>query len=243
MSEADLDALADSARFRGLKLLRSRVRTPGKRRFGKVGLTDGEGKPVFGMDAKGPNAKPEAVEDYLRGAASGDWGASLGATPKKRSKTAAKKRAPSRAAPQPATPRIRNAAPGDVAALVELIGLLGAAVDAKGVRARLAKLTQDKLPPLVATLGKEVVGVCGVHVMTALHRDRPVGRINVLVVSEAARGRGIGRKLVEEAEKRFRRAGCELIEITSNDRLTEAHAFYRHLDYERTSIRFAKKLA
>jgi hypothetical protein len=38
--------------------VRSRVRTPGKRRFGKVGLTDASGKPVLGMDAKGPTAKP-----------------------------------------------------------------------------------------------------------------------------------------------------------------------------------------
>src|SRR5204863_1041924 len=68
---------AESARNRGLKLVRSRVRTPGKRRFGKVGLTDAGGKAVFGMDAKGPTAKPEEVEDFLRNLGAKDWGASL----------------------------------------------------------------------------------------------------------------------------------------------------------------------
>jgi GNAT superfamily N-acetyltransferase len=48
--------------------------------------------------------------------------------------------------------------------------------------------------------------------------------------------------LVEAAEEWMRRKGCALVEVTSNDRRAEAHAFYRHLGFERTSIRFFKKL-
>ena len=236
------DALAESARNRGLKLVRSRVRTPGKRRFGKAGLADASGKPVFGMDAKGPTAKPEEVEDYLRSLGVNDWGESLGSTAARRKPKPASVKPKRPAAPKPPEPKVRDAKPGDAPALVELIAALGAEVDAKGVRKRLAALAKDQLTPMVATLGKDVVGLCGIDNMLAIHRDKPVGRINILVVAETARGQGIGRMLTRAAEQRLRKLGCGIVEVTSNDRLTEAHAFYRHLGYERTSIRFVKTL-
>jgi GNAT superfamily N-acetyltransferase len=256
VSDPRLDELAESARNRGLKLVRSRVRTPGKRRFGKVGLTDAAGKPVLGMDAKGPTATPEEVEEYLRNLGAQDWGASLNVAvlPRKKKKKTARQAAndvePSAKetpAPPPPTkpepkPKVREAKPGDAEMLVGLIALLEHDVQEKGVRKRIAALAKQGLTPLVATLGKEVVGLCGIDSMTAIHRPQPVGRINILVVSEGVRGKGIGRLLIEEAEAKLRKNGCGIVEVTSNDRLAKAHAFYRHMGYERTSIRFAKTL-
>ena len=63
------------------------------------------------------------------------------------------------------------------------------------------------------------------------------------MVMDEFRGRGIGRALIEAAERHFRDAGCRLVEVTSNDRLVDAHRFYEHAGYVRTSKRFAKKFA
>jgi GNAT superfamily N-acetyltransferase len=264
VSDPSLDILAESARNRGLKLVRSRVRTPGKRRFGKVGLTDANGKPLFGMDAKGPTAKPEEVEEYLRNLGANDWGASLDVAmlPRKRKPTKISRAAandsepaaePKNSKKRPATepklepkpppkPKLREARPSDAARIVELIGQLEHKIDEKSVSKNLRKLKKAGELPLVATLDKKVVGLIGRHSMVTVHRPAPVGRIPVLVVASEARGKNIGRMLVEAVEQWCRDEGCQLIEVTSNDRRTEAHAFYRHMDYERSSIRFFKKL-
>lgn len=261
MSEARLDQLAESARNRGLKLVRSRVRTPGKPGFGKAGLTDNSGKAVFGMDAKGPTAEPDEVEDYLRNLGAKDWGASLDVAvlPSKRKPTKVEK-APTIAAndrepapkpkrepkpappPPPPEPKVRAAKAADAPALAKLIEYLGHEIDEKTVRKNIAKLAKAGEAPLVATLDKAVIGLCGIHRTVTVHRPAPVGRITVLVVAKSAQDQGIGRMLVEEAEKLLKQGGCQIVEVTSNDRRTAAHAFYRHLGYERTSIRFMKKL-
>lgn len=254
MSDHLLDDLAEAARNRRLKLVRSRVRTPGKRRFGKVGLTDTAGKPVFGMDNKGPAAAPEEVQAYLRKLDMRDWGASLDVAAPQRKRTAKSKTVANdeaavpprpRSAPKPKPPpkpQVRPAKSGDAAALVELVGLLEHEVDEKSIRKNIGALADLGEAPLVVTIGKQVVGLCGVHRMLVPHRPAAVGRITILAVSEEARGRGIGRLLVDAAEAWMREAGCQIAEVTSNDRLTAAHSFYRHLGYERTSIRFKKDL-
>jgi GNAT superfamily N-acetyltransferase len=265
VSDERIDALAETARNRGLKLVRSRVRTPGKRRFGKVGLTDKNGKAVFGMDDKGVAAKPEEVEHYLRNLGAQDWGASLDVAvlPRKRKPARVAREPANDAEPEarpaskparepkqkpepkpkpPPKPNIRAAKPSDSKVLVELIRSLGHQIDKKAVQKNLRMLSKAKEPPLVAVLGDRVVGLVGIHKMVTVHRPAPVGRITILAVAEGAQDQGIGRMLIEAAEAYFRKAGCKLVEVTSNDRLAKAHAFYRHMGYERTSMRFMKTL-
>ena len=140
------------------------------------------------------------------------------------------------------TVEIREAGPEDADQLIGLIELLPHRVTLDGVHQRLELITADDLPQLVAVEDGAVIGLCGLHRMTAIHREKPVGRITILVVAEAARGKGIGRQLAEAAEARLKAAGCGMIELTSNDWLVEAHRFYTKIGYEQTSKRFAKQL-
>jgi len=140
------------------------------------------------------------------------------------------------------TALVREAGPADALKLAELIGQMEFNVDEAGVAERIGRLADLGEPVLVAECDGNVRGLLDWHVMTTVHRPRPVGRIVALVVAEGQRGQGIGRALVEEAERRMRSRGCEKMEVTSNLRLDRAHRFYEGLGMERSSYRFAKDL-
>jgi GNAT superfamily N-acetyltransferase len=139
------------------------------------------------------------------------------------------------------TVEIREAREADGEAIAGLISDLGHKMAADGVRERInSNLTGG--PQLVATDEGRVIGLCGLHIMTVIHRPKPVGRITILEVAREHRGQGVGRALVAEAEHRLRDAGCGMIELTSNERLVDAHEFYLRLGFDQTSKRFARQL-
>jgi GNAT superfamily N-acetyltransferase len=138
---------------------------------------------------------------------------------------------------------IRVADPADAGEIARLLTQLGHGTSAPDVAQRWADWAAAGNSALVAPRADgTLAGVAVLHRMHVLHRPRPVGRVTALVVDLEARGEGLGRALVVAAEDACRAAGCGLMEITSHVRLADAHAFYAHLGYERTSLRFARDL-
>jgi ribosomal protein S18 acetylase RimI-like enzyme len=87
------------------------------------------------------------------------------------------------------------------------------------------------------------LGLIALHRCRMLQYATPVMRVTVLVVAERARRRGVGKLLVQHAEHLAAAAGSEAVELTSAVGRTEAHAFYRGLGYDASSLRFRKALA
>ncbi|HEX8307397.1 MAG TPA: GNAT family N-acetyltransferase [Allosphingosinicella sp.] len=264
MSDTGRDErLREAAANRGLKLVKSRLRTPGKGDYGRYGLTDSSGARLLGFGESGLTATAEEIEGYLHKGALSDWKTSLRAAgagaaprPKKRSADPGARGARARAPepepepePEPKPPppppppplAVRPAVPADCEAIAALVTGLGFESSAGEILERLAALKKARETPLVAEQG-EVIGVLAWHVTAVLHRPKPVGRITMMVIAEGERRRGAGRALVEAACAQLRARGCGLIEVTSNVDLSGAHGFYRRLGFERTSYRFAKEL-
>jgi GNAT superfamily N-acetyltransferase len=137
---------------------------------------------------------------------------------------------------------IRPAEAGDAEALSRLIGQLGYSAAPEEVAERLATMEAEGRLVLVAELAETVIGCLSTSVMRVLHRPAPVGRISMMVVDEALRGRGIGAELVAAAERALAEQGCYMVEVTSHVRRADAHRFYERLGYARTSVRLAKEL-
>lgn len=139
---------------------------------------------------------------------------------------------------------LRYATIADSAEIARLLTQLGHPTTTQEVIDRWPAWEGDGNSALVAAVDAEnLIGLCMLHQMRVLHRPKPVGRITSLVVEENRRGQGIGRMLVVAAEDKFVRAGCGLLEITSNVRRADAHAFYESLGYDKTSVRLVREIA
>ena len=101
----------------------------------------------------------------------------------------------------------------------------------------------DRYCTFVAEADGVVAGlITAVHTLAIGH---PGGylKMNGLGVLPEYRNLGIGRMLLEEVEKLAIEKGSPYIGLASGIRRTDAHGFYEHLGYQKTSYWFRKDLA
>jgi GNAT superfamily N-acetyltransferase len=136
---------------------------------------------------------------------------------------------------------VRRGTDEDGAFIAELMEQLGYPTSLSQCEARLKHLAfsgSDLV--LVAENNHEILGVLGIHLMPLLHADVDMGRITALVVREDVRGQGIGKSLVQEAERWAWAKGCTRIEVTSGDHRFRAHKFYESVGFRCDERRFLK---
>ena len=109
---------------------------------------------------------------------------------------------------------VRSAVPSDAADIAGLLGQVGEAVTARAVAVRLEGLSRDSAV-LVATGFAPAIGVVALHWSRGLASEAGIARIDVLVVNEEDRGRGIGRMLLKSASQLARMAGCDVLEVVA----------------------------
>lgn len=139
--------------------------------------------------------------------------------------------------------RIRAAAIGDAADVARLIEQLGYPCTRDEAADRIAHVLGDpRQQLLLAEVDGQACGLASIDVRYSLTRGGDQARITALVVDRAHARRGIGRALLREIEAIGRHGRVTRIEVTSNMRRDEAHAFYRDCGYSEGSRHFFKPL-
>jgi GNAT superfamily N-acetyltransferase len=142
-----------------------------------------------------------------------------------------------------ATARVRPAATGDASDVARLLGHLGYPCEDHEAAERISVVISDRRQHLLlAELDGEACGLIALYTLYSLAHGSELARITALVVAPECARSGIGRLLLREVEQLSRRHGIHRIEVTSNARRVDAHAFYRDCGYSDDSRRFVKML-
>jgi GNAT superfamily N-acetyltransferase len=137
---------------------------------------------------------------------------------------------------------IRLATDADAPSLTSLLGHLGYPADAVELPERLLRLRTAGDDAFVAVVDGEIAGLATVHSRAVLHSARPVVQLTALVVPPELRGRGVGRALVDEAERWGRARGADRLVVTTALHRADAPLFYERIGFEHTGRRFVKRL-
>jgi GNAT superfamily N-acetyltransferase len=130
------------------------------------------------------------------------------------------------------------------AQIARLLGQLGYPNRPGEVRKKISALSASEADCIwMAQFEGKPVGLLAFHLTPLLHAPGNLGRITALVVDKQFRGKGVGRRLVETAERWAWKRDCTRIELTSGEQRTQAHQFYQDLGYAVESKRFIKRKA
>ena len=140
---------------------------------------------------------------------------------------------------------IRHACPGDEPAVVELVQELAVTfdhpttIDEHYVRHFLASPVSDVL---LALDGDAAVGLLSYAMVPGLFHAADSGLIEVLVVTEARRGEGIGRRLLQTAVKLLEAAGCAEISVSTGADNEVAQKLYFEAGLTEASVLLEKHI-
>ncbi|MGG0822827.1 GNAT family N-acetyltransferase [Paenibacillus turicensis] len=103
----------------------------------------------------------------------------------------------------------------------------------------------DKHPQecsLIAEMDGHVVGTTFLKLYQTHDMAKPVTRITAMIVDEEHRLSGIGKRLLQEAEKWSKEQGSSRLYLSYGEHNSEARAFYERLGYTCTGYRLSKNI-
>jgi GNAT superfamily N-acetyltransferase len=142
--------------------------------------------------------------------------------------------------------KIRKATIKDVPALASLMEQLGYPTTVENMTVSFINIDSNpSYHTMVAEEDGKVVGMIGLYTGILYNKDGLYARVIAFVVDSNYRNKGIGKLLINEAERWARNQGADSIGLNSGNRpeRDNAHQFYKRMGYVEKSTGFVKSLS
>jgi GNAT superfamily N-acetyltransferase len=136
---------------------------------------------------------------------------------------------------------LRAATDGDAERIAALFTDEGYPAGPSDIVERLSRFASPHSRVIVADVEGDILGFIALHALPRFeHTDRVI-RIMALVVDAGVRDRGVGRLLMEEAERIGVELGAAFAEVTAGHHRADARHLYESLGYDASVAAYLRK--
>ncbi|HEV8280910.1 MAG TPA: GNAT family N-acetyltransferase [Candidatus Limnocylindrales bacterium] len=139
------------------------------------------------------------------------------------------------------TVTLRPAEPSDAEAIAALFTDEGYPSGPSDIVERLRRFASEHSRVVIAEHEGAVLGFIALHALPRFEHDDRILRILALVVDAGARERGVGHRLMAEAERVAGELDAAFIEVTAGHHRPDARRLYESLGYDATIAAYLRK--
>jgi ribosomal protein S18 acetylase RimI-like enzyme len=139
------------------------------------------------------------------------------------------------------TVTIRPAEAADAEAIAALFTDEGYPAGPSDIVERMTRFASEHSRVVIAEHEGTLLGFVAVHALPRFEHDDRILRVLALVVDAGARDRGVGHRLMTEAERIAGELGAAFVEVTAGHHRPEAYRLYESMGYDASIAAYLRK--
>ena len=136
---------------------------------------------------------------------------------------------------------IRPAEASDAEAIAALFTDEGYPAGPSDVLERMTRFASEHSRVVIAEHEGTILGFIALHALPRFEHDDRILRVLALVVDAGARERGVGHRLMTEAERIAGELGAAFVEVTAGHHRPEAYRLYESMGYDASIAAYLRK--
>jgi GNAT superfamily N-acetyltransferase len=139
------------------------------------------------------------------------------------------------------TVTIRPAEATDAEAIAALFTDEGYPAGPSDIVERMTRFASEHSRVVIAEHEGTILGFIALHALPRFEHDDRILRVLALVVDAGARERGVGRRLMTEAERIAGELGAAFVEVTAGHHRPDAYRLYESMGYDASVAAYLRK--